>query len=203
MGREYVEPVAFESMRALLEIVGAEDYTGVNSKTGDKFEKANFEYKIVSYEEQDEDDGEWIDEKFVDGCYYKNGGVPPRGKLPNTIIAVKGEKYFSDLKTGQITFDPEDLLDGRLRAQVEVNDAGYSVLVWNTIGPEKKPRASRKAKKAQVETEEQNAEDLKEAEKTTSMKGQKTKQKAAEQAAAAKTDAEVVAEANDVLGEAS
>ena len=184
MGREYVEPLAFESMRALLEIVGAEDYIGT-TQSGDKFEKANFDYKVVSYEEQDDDDGEWVDEQFSDGAYYKNGGVPPRGKLPNEIIAVKGEKYFSDLKAGRITFDPEDLIGSRLRAQVEVTEKGYSTLVWNTIGPEKKPRASRKAKKAQEETEEQNAKDLAEAE------------------AKAKTDAEIDAEAGDVLGKAS
>jgi hypothetical protein len=162
-GREYVEPVAFESMRALVEIAAAEDYLGT-TQAGERFEKANFDYKVVSYEEQDEDDGEWIGEVFTDGAYYKNGGVPPRGKLPNTIIAAKGEKYFDDLKAGRITFEPEHLVGCRLRAQVEISEKGYSTLVWNTIGPEKKPRASRKAKKAAEALEEQNAKDLQAAE---------------------------------------
>jgi hypothetical protein len=102
MGREYVEPETFESMRALLEVIDGEDYAGT-SKAGDSFEKANFTWKVIEYEEQSDDDGEWVGETFTDGAYYKNGGVPPRGKLPNLVEALKGEEYFEDLKRGKVT----------------------------------------------------------------------------------------------------
>ena len=66
MGRGVVDPEAFESGRALLEVVSAEDYTGV-SNAGVAFEKVNIGYKVVSYEEQDDDDGEWVGDTFTDG----------------------------------------------------------------------------------------------------------------------------------------
>jgi hypothetical protein len=170
MGRGVIEPEAFESGRALLEVVSAEDYVGV-SKAGVPFEKLNIEYKVVSYEEQEEDDGEWIGETFTDGGYYKQGkdgtfGIPLRGKLPNTIESLKGEEYFTAIKSGKKTFEPEHLLGDRLRAQVEISEKGYSSIVWNTISPAKKPRTSKKAEKVKAEKdlEEQNAQDLEAAE---------------------------------------
>jgi len=160
MGREFVEPEAFESMRALLEATNGEDYAGV-SKVGEKFEKANFTWKVVEYEEQDDDDGEWVGETFTDGAYYKNGGVPPRGKLPNLITAAKGDDYFEKLKKGKVTFDPTDMVGSRVRAQVEVNDAGYSTIVWNTISS---VAPKRRARKAQKKVEDEIAAGMKAAE---------------------------------------
>jgi|SRR5215207_3136142 len=168
MGRGVIDPEAFESGRALLEVVSAEDYTGV-SNAGVAFEKVNIEYKVVSYEEQDDDDGEWVGDTFTDGGYYKQGkdgsfGVPLRGKLPNIIEAVMGEGYFAAIKSGKKTFEPEDLVGSRMRAQVEVSEKGYSSVVWNTISPAKKSRASRKSAKEQKDLEKEIAGDLKEAE---------------------------------------
>ena len=151
MGRQYVEHEAFESMRALLEILESEDYAGKNTKTGEAFEKVNLELRVVDYEESDEDEGEWIGATFSDGAYYKedragNFGVPPAGKLPNYIKSSKGEEYFDEIKKGLRQFEPEDLIKGRVRAQVDVNDNGYSTVVWNTIGPATKRKKGKASK---------------------------------------------------------
>jgi hypothetical protein len=163
MAREYVAPEGFESMRAVLEITGAEEYIGT-SKDGARFEKVNFEYKVIDYEEAEDDEGAWIGEAFTDGAYYKNGGVPPTGKLPNIIVACKGDGYFADLKLGRIRFEHADFIGDRLRAQVELNDAGYSTLFWKSIGPVSKrrrggPKDSPKSQKQLPEDDAEAAKD--------------------------------------------
>jgi hypothetical protein len=170
MGRAYIEPEVFESGRALLEVVSAEDFAGEVKKgpeTGKKFEKVNLELEVISYEEQDDDGGKWIGETFSDGAYYKANkagqfGVPPTGKLPEYIKAIEGEEHFAAIKSGRVTFEPESLVGGRLRATVDKNDGGYSVVLWNTIYPATKKK--KKAQQAHKELEEQTARDMEAAE---------------------------------------
>jgi hypothetical protein len=217
MAREVIEPESFESGSALLEVLGAEDYEG-ESHAGAAFEKLNLDLRVVSYVEQEDDDGEFIGTEFTDGAYYKEGkngafGIPLRGKLPELLKAMKDEDYFAGIRSGRITFDPDELIGCRFRASVEMNDDGYSKILWNTIKPARKRTSQKAAEKAAEKAEDQNAEALKEAEKSSSKAKtskakssattRKEKQKAAEKAAAAKTDAEIEAEAGAVLGEAS
>lgn len=161
-GRQVIENEAFESGSALLEVIKAEDYAG-ESRDGTHFEKLNYDVRVISYVEQDEDDGEWIGAEFGDGAYYKENragvfGIPVRGKLPELLVAIKDEDYFTGIKSGRIEFDPEDLVGGRFRAAVQMSDRGYSNVVWNTIAPAKK-------KKAKAKLDEEIDANLAEAEK--------------------------------------
>lgn len=167
-GRPVIELEAFESGSALVEVIKAEDYVG-ESRDGTHFEKLNYDVRVISYVEQEDDDGEWIGAEFSDGAYYKENragefGIPVRGKLPELIVAIKDEDYFAGIKSGRIEFDPQDLVRGRFRAAVQMSDRGYSNVVWNTIAPAKKKGASKKAKQEQKEAEDQMEQNLKEAE---------------------------------------
>jgi len=214
MSREVIEPEAFESGSALLEVLKAEDYEGETS-SGDAFEKLNLDLRVISYVEQEDDDAEFIGTEFTDGAYYKEAksgafGIPVRGKLPELLKAMRGEDYFQGIRSGRIKFDPEDLVGERFRATIEMNDNGYSKILWNTIKPAKKKKA---AQKAQEETEDEITSGMTEAEeaeekptkkgnsKKASKKDLKARQKAAEEAAAAKSDEEISAEADKAWGE--
>jgi hypothetical protein len=211
MSREVIEPEAFESGSALLEVLKAEDYEGETS-SGDAFEKLNLDLRVISYVEQEDDDAEFIGTEFTDGAYYKEAksgafGIPVRGKLPELLKAMRGEDYFQGIRSGRIKFDPEDLVGERFRATIEMNDHGYSKILWNTIKPAKKRKA---AQKVAEETEDEIVSGMAEAEEKPTKKGNskkaskkdlKARQKAAEEAAAAKSDEEISAEADKAWGE--
>jgi hypothetical protein len=80
-----------------------------------------------------------------------------------------GEDHFEDIKSGKVEFEDEDLIGGELRAKVEENDKGYSVLIWDSIDPVKTKTSKNVSKKAKAkkeleELEAQNAHDLETAE---------------------------------------
>jgi hypothetical protein len=138
-----IEPEVFTSMRALLKITSAEEAKG---KFEDTPLQAAFEVEVLSYDEQDEDDGARVGYKFQDWGSFKKDpktgkiGIAPGGKLWNLIAATLGEEC---IHRGE--FSPEHLVGKRVRAQVVRSgknfDGKYSRLKWDNIWTAPKPKA--------------------------------------------------------------
>jgi hypothetical protein len=137
-----VEPEAFTSMMALLKITSAEEAEG---KFEDTPLQTAFEVEVLSYDEQDEDDGAHIGHKFQDWASFKDTrtggiGIAYGGKLWNLIYATLGEEC---IRRGE--FSPEQLVGKHFRAQVVRSgknfDGKYSRLKWDNIWKVPKPKA--------------------------------------------------------------
>ncbi len=137
-----IEPEAFTSMMALLQITSAEEAEG---KFEDTPLQTAFEVEVLSYEDQDEDDGVRIGHKFQDWASFKKDtrtggiGIAYGGKLWNLIAATLGEEC---IRRGE--FSPEHLVGKRFRAQVVRSgknfDGKYSRLKWDNIWKAPKPK---------------------------------------------------------------
>ena len=107
MGYGVIEHEAFVSMRALLKIVRAEEVEG---QYEEKPVQAEVEFKVLNYEESDEDDGAYIGHQFRDWFAFKKDertgqiGIGSGTKLHNLIDAALGADAF------RTEFDVEDLV---------------------------------------------------------------------------------------------
>jgi len=149
MGYGVIEHEAFVSMRALLKIVRAEEVEGHYEE---KPVQAEVEFKVLNYEESDEDDGAYIDHQFRDWFAFKKDektgqiGIGSGTKLHNLIDAALGADAF------RTEFDVEDLVGKQIRAQVirsgKNQDGKYSRVKWDNISPPPRKRESKAARES-------------------------------------------------------
>jgi hypothetical protein len=154
-----VEPEAFVSMMALLQVTTAGEAEG---KFEDTPLQTAFEVEVLSYEEQDEDEGARIGHTFQDWASFKKdprtGGIGTAygGKLWNLIAATLGEECIH-----RVEFSPGQLVGKRFRAQVVRSgknfDGKYSRLKWDNIFPAPKPKARPEARPEVPELEDDDA----------------------------------------------
>ena len=147
MGYGAIEHEPFVSMQALLKIVGSEERV---SKFEDSGKEVEAEIKVLTYEEQDDDDGAYIGHQFRDWFGFKKDeksgriGIARSSKLGNLIKATLGEGAID-----RGTFEPKDLEGVRIRAQVvrsgKNEDGNYSRIKWNSIMPPPKSKKSGEA----------------------------------------------------------
>jgi hypothetical protein len=136
MGYGVIEHEAFVSMRALLKVVRADEVEG---QYEEKPVQAEVEFKVLNYEESDEDDGAYIGHQFRDWFPFKKDeksgqvGIGSGSKLHNLIDAALGADAF------RTEFDVDDLLGKQIRAQVirsgKNQDGKYSRVKWDNISP--------------------------------------------------------------------
>jgi hypothetical protein len=144
MGYGAIEHEPFVSMQALLKIVGSEER---DSKFEDTGKEVEAELKVLTYEEQDDDDGAYIGHQFRDWFGFKKDeksgriGVAKNSKLGNLIKATLGEGVIDGG-----TFEPKDLEGVRIRARVvrsgKNEDGNYSRIKWDSIMPPPKSKKS-------------------------------------------------------------
>jgi hypothetical protein len=144
MGYGAIEHEPFVSMQALLKIVGSEER---DSKFEDTGKEVEAELKVLTYEEQDDDDGAYIGHQFRDWFGFKKDersgriGVAKNSKLGNLIKATLGEEVID-----RGTFEVEDLEGVRIRARVvrsgKNEDGNYSRIKWDSIMPPPKSKQS-------------------------------------------------------------
>ena len=144
MGYGAIEHEPFVSMQALLKVVGSEER---DSKFEDTGKEVEAELMVLSYEEQDDDDGAYIGHQFRDWFGFKKDeksgriGVAKSSKLGHLIKATLGEEVID-----RGTFEPKNLEGAGIRARVvrsgKNEDGNYSRIKWNSIMP---PPKSRKA----------------------------------------------------------
>lgn len=147
MGYGAIEHEPFVSMQALLKIVGSEERVSKFEDTGKEVEA---EIKVLTYEEQDDDDGAYIGHQFRDWFGFKKDeksgriGIAKSSKLGNLIKATLGEEVID-----RGTFEPKDLEGVRIRAQVvrsgKNEDGNYSRIKWNSIMPPPRSKNSSEA----------------------------------------------------------
>jgi hypothetical protein len=147
MGYGAIEHEPFVSMQALLKIVGSEER---DSKFEDTGKEVEAELKVLTYEEQDDDDGAYIGHQFRDWFGFKKDeksgriGVAKSSKLGNLIKATLGEEVID-----RGTFEPKDLEGVRIRARVvrsgKNEDGNYSRIKWDSIMPPPKSKKSSEA----------------------------------------------------------
>jgi len=144
MGYGAIEHEPFVSMQALLKIVGSEER---DSKFEDTGKEVEAELKVLTYEEQDDDDGAYIGHQFRDWFGFKKDersgriGIAKNSKLGNLIKATLGEEVID-----RGTFEVEDLEGVRIRARVvrsgKNEDGNYSRIKWDSIMPPPKSKQS-------------------------------------------------------------
>jgi hypothetical protein len=137
MGYGAIEHDPFVSLQALIKIVDAEEQDG-------KFEETPLELKtelrVLTYEEQDEDDEAYIGHDFVYRFGFKKEqksgriGIVKSSKLGNLIKATVGEEVID-----RGTFEAADLIGQKFRAQIvrsgKNEDGPHSRVKWNTMMP--------------------------------------------------------------------
>ena len=142
MGYGAIEHEPFVSMQALLKVVGSEER---DSKFEDTGKEVEAELVVLSYEEQDEDDGAYIGHQFRDWFGFKKDersgriGIAKNSKLGNLIRATLGEGVID-----RDAFEPKDLEGVSIRARVvrsgKNEDDNYSRIKWNSIMPPPKSK---------------------------------------------------------------
>jgi hypothetical protein len=148
MGYGAVSYEPFTSMQAHLRITDVEEVEG-------KFEEAPLqvqcEFKVLDYEESEDDDGAWLDWTFRDWFAFsvdkKTGGIgiskSPKAKLPNLIKAVlpDGQQVID---RGE--FESSMLMNGECRARVvrsgKNEDGDHSRIKADSLMP--RPKRSKK-----------------------------------------------------------
>jgi hypothetical protein len=144
MGYGAIEHEPFVSMQALLKIVGSEER---DSKFEDTGKEVEAELMVLSYEEQDDDDGAYIGHQFRDWFGFKKDersgriGVAKNSKLGNLIKATLGKEVVD-----RGTFEPKNLEGVCIRARVvrsgKNEDGSYSRIKWDSIMPPPKSKKS-------------------------------------------------------------
>jgi hypothetical protein len=158
MGYGSVSYDPFTSQQAHLKIIGVDEIDG---KFEDTPLQAQVEFKVLDYEESDDDNGEWIGWTFRDWFGFtvekKTGNVgiskSPKAKRPNLIKGAlpNGEQV---IKRGE--FESSMLMDREVRSKVvrsgKNEDGDHSRLKAETImGKPKRPKKDQDLEGVDVE----------------------------------------------------
>ena len=136
-----IEPEAFTSMMALLQITSAEEAEG---KFEDTPLQTAFEVEVLSYEDQDEDDGARVGHKFQDWASFKKDtrtggiGIAYGGKLWNLIAATLGEASVAVSFPRSISWASASVR--RLSAPARISTASTVVSSGTTSGRHPSPK---------------------------------------------------------------
>jgi hypothetical protein len=145
MGYGAVEFTPFTSQQAHLKIIEVEETDG---KFEDTPRQVQVDFKVLDYEESDDDNGEWINWEFREWFGFavdkKTGKIgisqSPKAKLPNLIKATLGKEFTSNGR-----FEPSMLMDQEIRSRVarsgKNEDGDHSRIKAETImGKPKRPK---------------------------------------------------------------
>src|SRR5215216_4319962 len=118
MGYGAVTFEPFTSQQAHLKIIDVEETDG---KFEDTPKQVQVEFKVLDYEESEDDGREWVDWTFKDWFGFavdkKTGTIgisqSPKAKLPNLIRATLGKEFTSNGR-----FEPSMLMDHEIRSRV-------------------------------------------------------------------------------------
>jgi hypothetical protein len=159
MGYGAVTYEPFTSQQAHLKIIGVDE---VDGKFEDTPRQVMCEFEVLGYEEQDDDNGEWIGWTFRDWFAFsvdkKTGTIgisqSPKAKLPALIkFALPNGKRL--IEHGE--FEPVMLMDAEIRSRVarsgKNEDGDHSRLKAETImGKPKRPRQDADLEDVDVES---------------------------------------------------